>query len=407
MIALLLLMQVAASAPTFEGRLVDGRAVTGTLAEWTNLQITLHSESGQESIDVDQFVTLQTANTTTATQPRTVIASQIMCELVGGTRLVAEAVTGTTDEITLQSPSGHDIEIPANELKYIRFRKPSEALENQWNDLVSGKFSADVLVIRRGETSLDYLEGVIHGMTNEQVSFEFDDERIDVHRSKLEGCLFFSNTNQDFPPANLTVTTWNGDRIRASSIALADQHWLITTREDLNVNIPSAAIQQVKFRSNRVTYLSDMSPVSTELTPAIGRATGDRDYLKLIYAPRVDRGFTGPLTLRSFTDNREQTYAKGIAVHSRTRQTYRLSGGTARLKGIVGLDPEPGSGGAARLEISVDDRIAVDQLIFHRADPIPVDIDLTGATRLDILVDYGEDGDLGDRVNLCDFRIIK
>jgi hypothetical protein len=39
--------------------------------------------------------------------------------------------------------------------------------------------------------------------------------------------------------------------------------------------------------------------------------------------------------------------------------------------------------------------------------PQPLSIDLSGVRRLTIEVDFGEAGDTGDHVNLCDVRIIQ
>ena len=36
-----------------------------------------------------------------------------------------------------------------------------------------------------------------------------------------------------------------------------------------------------------------------------------------------------------------------------------------------------------------------------------IDVDITGVRRLSILVDFGEDMDLGDQVNCCEARIVK
>ena len=39
--------------------------------------------------------------------------------------------------------------------------------------------------------------------------------------------------------------------------------------------------------------------------------------------------------------------------------------------------------------------------------PVPVDLDVEGIRRLRILVDYGDDGDVADRLYLCEARVTK
>jgi hypothetical protein len=121
----------------------------------------------------------------------------------------------------------------------------------------------------------------------------------------------------------------------------------------------------------------------------------------------MDQGYDGPLQLQFPGANDYRTFAKGIAAHSRTQLVYRLDGEKARLLGLAGMAPESGVTGSARLAITVDGRVMFDQIIQRPGAPVSLDIDLSGGRRLEILVDYGNDGDLGDRLYLCDLRIIK
>ena len=39
--------------------------------------------------------------------------------------------------------------------------------------------------------------------------------------------------------------------------------------------------------------------------------------------------------------------------------------------------------------------------------PLPIEVDIAGVKRLKIVVDYGQNLDTGDWLNLCDARIVK
>jgi hypothetical protein len=47
------------------------------------------------------------------------------------------------------------------------------------------------------------------------------------------------------------------------------------------------------------------------------------------------------------------------------------------------------------------------QSVSGRERGIPLDVDITNVRKLTILVDYGEDLDVGDYLDICDARIVK
>ncbi len=80
-----------------------------------------------------------------------------------------------------------------------------------------------------------------------------------------------------------------------------------------------------------------MQPVATDVTAAIGSLTGTNQYLNLIYAPRRDRGYDGPLQLYINAEAQLQTFDQGHcpaqshAAHVSARRQARPSDGIGRL----------------------------------------------------------------------------
>ena len=60
-----------------------------------------------------------------------------------------------------------------------------------------------------------------------------------------------------------------------------------------------------------------------------------------------------------------------------------------------------------RLIISSEEKTLFDREIAADDEAISIDLDLRGVQRLIILVDFGENGDVADHLNLCDARITK
>ena len=121
----------------------------------------------------------------------------------------------------------------------------------------------------------------------------------------------------------------------------------------------------------------------------------------------------GPLTL-SFPDAGRpdaigtiEEFAKGIALRSRSEYVVRLPSGYGRLLALAGIEPSTQASGNVMLAFYGDDRLLMESPVAGNAAPIPIDLDVAGIKRLRIVVDYGQNFDTGDWLNLCNARIVK
>jgi hypothetical protein len=74
---------------------------------------------------------------------------------------------------------------------------------------------------------------------------------------------------------------------------------------------------------------------------------------------------------------------------------------------MVGIDDAVRDAGHVELVISGDDRVLFSRTVTGQEKGFPVELDITGVRRLKILVDYGEQMDIADHLNLCDARLTK
>ena len=104
----------------------------------------------------------------------------------------------------------------------------------------------------------------------------------------------------------------------------------------------------------------------------------------------------------------QKTYARGLAIHSKTELRYRLGGEYRRLQAMVGIDDEITKFGATTVRVIGDRKPLYAADFAPRQPAIPLDLDVTGVIELEILVDWGPDGsDIGDRIHLADARLVK
>jgi hypothetical protein len=147
----------------------------------------------------------------------------------------------------------------------------------------------------------------------------------------------------------------------------------------------------------RVRYLSDLDPAAYRHEP----------FLDLSWKYNADcNALGGPLRADS------RTYLKGLGLHSASRMTFDLDGTPRRFAAEIALDDAAHGGGSVvfRVLLNSNDggewREAFSSRVFRGDDPPrEVAVDLTGAKRLALVVEYADRGDERDYANWLDARL--
>ncbi|MEU0791675.1 beta-galactosidase [Amycolatopsis sp. NPDC005961] len=93
-------------------------------------------------------------------------------------------------------------------------------------------------------------------------------------------------------------------------------------------------------------------------------------------------------------------YAKGLGAHAASDVQLYLAGSCSRLTASVGVDGETGTGGSVSFSVSVDGATRVTTPVVRGGQAaLPIDVDLTGAQVLDLLVSDGGDGNGNDHAD--------
>jgi len=237
-------------------------------------------------------------------------------------------------------------------------------------------------------------------VTDTQVEFEVDGERLPVKRAKLGGLAYYHPAGAKLPEVICRITDASGSRWAAQSVRLAGElHW--TTPAGVAVAAELADVAKIDFASDRIVYLSDLKPESAGWTPFF-RLDRDLPLLGQYYAPRQDRT-ADTLSLRLGGEE----YRKGLTLHSRTTVVYRLPDRFRRFKAIVGIDDRVHPRGSVHLVIRGDQRVLFEGEVNGTDPPRMLDLDVTGVRRLSILVDFARDLNVGDQLLLCEARVIQ
>jgi hypothetical protein len=103
-----------------------------------------------------------------------------------------------------------------------------------------------------------------------------------------------------------------------------------------------------------------------------------------------------------------EVFDRGIGMHSAASLTYTLKEPFRQFAAAVGIDDAVGSRGNVVFRVLADGReVFSSGPVTGRDEPKPVLVELAGVKTLQLLVDLGDDLDIGDQANWANARLIR
>ena len=282
---LLLTALIAPNVGNADVELLNGSKVTGAIVAISNEQVVLNVDGEQQQLDVRDLQSLTFAQSSTNAAP----AVTDWVRLVDGSRLLATRYAVSDRKVTI-SLTNRILETETRAVAAIRFRPPSPELDSQWQDAVSAENTGDIVVLRRDESTLDQLEGMLKDVDDKTVDFEFDEELIPVKREKLEGIVYFHRAGRQLPESLCRVVERDGSVWVARTVQLDSDGLQVNTPAGVKAVIPLDVLAKIDFSTGNVQFLGDMQPESTQWMPFVGSRLPSRSLAKL-YLPLAQSKF--------------------------------------------------------------------------------------------------------------------
>jgi len=414
---LALLLVTVTAAPDVSVTLLDGSSHHGVLKQLDSMGIvTTTSDGKQNSAVIDELLRVDFPG-----EDRSETQELAKVWLNDGSCIPLVGFELMEGRIELKLSSATTLSVPSNVLRSLRWYgqrrlslKSIRDVNQQWNEILSSQHTADTVVLRKlnrqskqQQITLDYVEAEIIKVTDKEVEFLFDGERVTLDRkSKIEGLIFYQSSELQPPDSLVIVQGEHGLQIVAREIKLAAGDQIeILTLSGFRFELSLRDISRIDYSSGKIVYLSDLEPETSQVVPFVNTEIS-KILSHLVRQPRRDTSFDGHSL--SLSDGAEiLKFTKGLAIHSRTKLIYRLRGAYHQFHAVVGMDPDRRGRGHVVLEISGDDRVLFREVVQGGREPVPLELDVSGVRRLQILVDYGEGGDVADHLHLCDARVSK
>ena len=170
----------------------------------------------------------------------------------------------------------------------------------------------------------------------------------------------------------------------------------LTTVFGSPLELPLASIAAIRFLDGRATYLS-------ELQPQAARVSGYFDTAERVAVAKDRNVLGGPLVVHG------TEYPKGLGTRSQSRIEYDLGGHYLRFEATAALDDLAGGKGSVRFIVEKDGvHIFESGLVTGMSVATAVGpLDIKGAQKLALIIDYGELADINDWADWCDAVVIR
>ncbi len=398
--ALVVLMSnVVIGLPIADVALIDGSQFNGELTAISDTEVKITADGQTQAIASEQLQAIVLSKK----QPTIPEGNNIKVTLHDGSELKAKSVLATTSNARVTIGDELSYRLKSDSIASIQFKPLPEQAQEDYDRILKGESTGDVIIILRPSGAIDELEGIVERVDNEAVTFNFDGDRIPIELSKLAGVKLLKSGSLKTLKTTCELTDLRGNRWRACRFNLNAPETALEFETGLGdkISLQLDQIQKFQFASSNLVYLSDLSPENAEWTPYLtGRLIRNR--LNQLYAPVKDRSANGgPIRIG------EQEFTKGLSLRSKTVLTYRLTEEFNSLQLTTGLAVETKGRGHVDLIILGDNKQLFRDSIADPADIRQLDLAITGVRRLSITVDYGKNLDFGDLLHLGDAKLIK
>lgn len=366
------------SLDVVQGRLIRLSLEDGILIEGAG--------SDKQHIPFEDLVRLET-DVAPSVQPQ----QDYTLEFANGDVVHGDIVEGDGDTVVIETPDLGRLKVPLESVTRMAAAVASRSAHRdsvRWFDQ-RGSLDEDSVLLTNG----DVLQGFVDSVDAIGIVVESGlGGTLVPHRLVVAVRLASPHIAQPDSP-HLLMTLQNGCRL-----TLTDLNWAGNVAEALHVSgqrllFNAGQVVKVEFVGGRWEWLSARRPISYEHTPL----------LSLGWEYALNRNVLGgPIEVDG------QKFDHGVGVHSRSRLIYDLEGGYDEFVTSFGIDDNSGPHADVAISILVDGQRRFAQQHVRRGKLHgPIRIDTKRAKRIELLVDFGDNGNLQDRFNWVEAALVR
>ena len=380
-----------ANDTVFNLSLLDGSKITSSIT-------TIDGDGNLNGPHIDRSLQLRDviALEREQVEPAADKGSMIQVRLVGGGRVLCQSVTVDDDGLTDLSDQPLLEKLPLETVAAIIFRESETAARA----IAERSGDKDTVVVQT-EDGLKMVSGVFEGIADGKVGLNFKGKSRKIGLEKTTAIILADLKPAAAEGTSTTIDMFDGSKIRGVITELADEEVTVLLSAATKIELPVAAVKRIEVDSENLVYLSGLSPKSVEQKTIFA-------FQRTWQADASIEGNPISLTFGSASGNRMvKQFAKGLGMQSWSRIEFANEKDYTRFQATVGIDAETRGRGDCIAEVVSDGITLWSQRITAKEDPVEVDIDVSGMDAIALVVDPGEEFDLGDHVDWANARFVK
>ncbi|MDX1944019.1 MAG: NPCBM/NEW2 domain-containing protein [Pirellulaceae bacterium] len=386
-----------------------GAPLEGKLSAVSGAGVTIETGSGPRTIPAADLLAIEFPS-----PAKPVDKPTLWIDLLDGSQLLADGYAAADGKSTIDLVGGPSLEVPTRSIATVRFRQQDDDLAEQWRAIVTGKPAGDLLVVRKTsmrtiedgdnepkvvtEVALDELDGTILSVGPDSVQFEFDGDRLDVKREKIEGLVYFYPVKRELPAAVCRLTDASGSQWAVRALELRADKLALTTAAGAPAELPLSFVAKIDFSVGNIAFLAELAP-----------DTGGPPVLSL-QPKEMQLPFSSILKIKPPPARLGgDLYGHVLKLHSPQSLVFRVPPEFRQFHAVAGVDDSLSISGRCVLRILGDGRELFRQEFSAPAarGPAKIALDLAGIKRITIALDAADGQDIGDQLNLCEARFTK
>jgi len=311
--------------------------------------------------------------------------------LTGGDVLYGRITEGDGDAIVFETSDIGRVALPFDTIEKVDVPLASEEAVRGAVALLdsSPKAGHDRVLLSNG----DVVTGFVAALDDGHVFIEGAQGGTRIPRNLVMAVRLVAAPPREIEGVYIHVTLCNSGRVTATDVEWSEGPAEALLRHGQRVSIDSGRIARVDVHGGRWEPLSRHQPISFQHTPM----------LSLSWQHVSGRNVVGgPITING------ETFERGIGVHSRSSLGFDLQGKYRQFVTSFGIDDDSGPYADVAVHILVDGKVRYGREQVRRGSLFgPVRLDVGSARHLELVVDFGENGDIQDRFNWIEPALIR
>jgi len=325
------------------------------------------------------------------------IAGRPVVVLADGGLLAAEVAVADREFVSADSALFGALRLPRPMVAGVLFHPPADRTSRDLlvDRILSSAAEADRALLLNG----DELAGAIERIAQGKMRLQSTVGAVELETGSVGAILDRRAVAPRFEapriPKGLSAYAGfsDGTRLGAAALVVAENSLRITLQGGMTWSTAPKELAFLQPRGGQVVYLSDLKPEGYRHVP----------FLSLSWPFRADRSVCGAMLHAG-----GKLYLKGLGMHSASRLSYSLAEPYRRFQAELAVDDSAQGGGSVGFRVFVDGQVRYTSPVVRGGQaPLPISVDLTGAKRLDLVVDFADRADELDHADWLDARLVR